>query len=207
MKRLGLIILSLLGALSVWGQNSLDQELFFFYIAHDTDTNVRETMDRMDELFDMANEYPDEYAVIYYLPNGESPVVVKVNTPDANPDDYQMLKKELNYNRMHHIDPEIDVATIQELINEIDIIDESGKAKYKRVEWRYYVNSSFWLLNYNEKIIASLYWILDMQPLVESKYLLINTMYGKESNIEFDRELPFGPKDLCRSYKFVPMPY
>ncbi len=211
MKRIVLLITALLVWVSAEAQqyDTHLQEFNFVYIGHDTDTPIQETMERLDYLYEEAVNHRDEYAVVFYLPNGYDPIIVRINTPNSNEDDYEIIKRELIMNRMHYVDPEVDVQKITELFNEVDIIDEEGNPLYKNVMWTYYINPSFWQMYYNERVIAYLYWVLEMEPLVESRYLMLNVLIGKDSvdAVEYDPQLPFGPKDMCKAYKFSLMPY
>lgn len=212
MKRLLLSILASLSFLSLAAQeyyyDSREQDLEFVYIAHDENTPVSTIIEHIQQLYYDAINYPESRAVIFYMPNDAYPKYVAINTPNDNQSEFDMLIDELQTKRLHDVSPDVDIATITQIINETDIIDENGNPLYRSVRWNYYINSTFWLLQNNEYVIAALYWILDMKPLVESGYLKINILHSKNyDNVEFDYEEPFGPKNLCSSMKFLPMPF
>lgn len=75
--------------------------------------------------------------------------------------------------------------------------------------WTYYVNSTFWSLQNNEYVIASLFFVMDMEPMIQSGYLKVNVLYSGEYDLlPYDKELPFGSKRLWpSSVPFMPMPY
>ncbi|MBQ5844469.1 MAG: hypothetical protein IIW52_06405 [Alistipes sp.] len=209
MKRLFIILFGLMIALpsSMYAQTS-NQELSFIYIAHDENTAVQTLINRLKEVYYDALNYPEDKAAIFYLPNGEFPVVVQVNTINDNKQDFGKLVDHLQTKRSHDVDRHTDLVTIQQIFNEVPIITEDGEPCFRFVDWNYYINSTFWNLGNNEYIIASLFWIFDMQPLIESMKLKVNLYYSSEYDvIPFNSESPFGDKALCRSMKFIPMPY
>lgn len=211
MKRIALLILTSLSLLSLSAQDYYDthgQDLEFVYIAHDEHTPVSTIIETIQMLYEDAQNWPDTRAVIFYMPNGTRPKIIEVNTPNDNQQDFYLLLDELQTKRSHDVRPDVDVEKITEIINNTDIIDENGQPLYRSVTWNYYINSTFWLLKNNEYVIAALYWVLDMQPLVESGYLRINIFHSKQyDDVNFNHELPFGSKNLCRSMRFLPIPF
>ncbi len=208
MKRICLLLASLLlGTVPTLGQQKSEQDLTFIYITHDEYTAVQSLIERLRDAFTDAINYPESRAVIFYLANAENPIVAQVNTKNDNQQEFDRIVDELQIKRSHNIEPVVDCAKIQEIFNADDIIDENGKGLYRSVEWIYYVNSAFWTLKYNESIIASLFFIMDMKEMIESGYLRVNIMYGADDPLPYNEELPFGSKALCASKKFLPMPY
>lgn len=190
-----------------FGQEKAEQDLAFIYIAHDEYTAVQSLIERLKDAFADAINYPESRAVIFYLANAENPIIVQVNTKNDNQQEFNRIVDELQTKRSHNIEPVIDCEKIQEIFNADDIIDEDGKGLYRSVEWTYYVNSTFWALMYNESVIASLFFIMDMEEMIESGYLRVNIMYGADDALPYNEESPFGTKALCASKKFIPMPY
>ena len=208
MKRICLLLVSLLlGTVPTLGQQKSEQDLAFIYIAHDEYTAVQSLIERLKDAFTDAINYPESRAVIFYLANAENPIVVQVNTKNDNQQEFDRIVDELQTKRSHNVEPVVDCAKIQEIFNADDIIDENGKGLYRSVEWTYYVNSTFWALMYNESVIASLFFIMDMEEMIESGYLRVNIMHGADDSLPYNEESPFGAKALCASKKFLPMPY
>ncbi len=208
MKRICLLLVSLLlGTAPTLGQEKSEQDLAFIYIAHDEYTAVQSLIERLKEAFADAINYPESRAVIFYLANAENPIVVQVNTKNDNQQEFDRIVDELQTKRSHNVEPVVDCAKIQEIFNADDLIDDEGKGLYRSVEWTYYVNSTFWALMYNESVIASLFFIMDMEEMIESGYLRVNIMHGADDTLPYNEESPFGPKALCASKKFLPMPY
>ena len=208
MKRICLLLVSLLlGTAPTLGQEKSEQDLAFIYIAHDEYTAVQSLIERLKEAFADAINYPESRAVIFYLANAENRIVVQVNTKNDNQQEFDRIVDELQTKRSHNVEPVVDCAKIQEIFNADDLIDDEGKGLYRSVEWTYYVNSTFWALMYNESVIASLFFIMDMEEMIESGYLRVNIMHGADDTLPYNEESPFGPKALCASKKFLPMPY
>lgn len=208
MKRICLLLASLLlGTAPTLGQEKSQQDLAFIYIAHDEYTAVQSLIERLKGAFADAINYPESRAVIFYLANAENPIVVQVNTKNDNQQEFDRIVDELQTKRSHNVEPVVDCARIQEIFNADDLIDDEGKGLYRSAEWTYYVNSTFWALMYNESVIASLFFIMDMEEMIESGYLRVNIMHGADDTLPYNEESPFGPKALCASKKFLPMPY
>lgn len=205
MKRSLIVIVALLAFLSLRAQTNKD--LTFVYIAHDENTNILSLIDQLKTLYDEARNAPESHAVIFYLPNGNYPITVRVNTAGDNQDDFALIVEDIQKKRSHDVEREVDLKKIQDIFNETDIIDSHGGRKYSHVEWIYYVNSTFWELGNNENIISSLFWIMDMEKYVKDGYLGVFIYYGEDDPIPYDETLPFGNKALCRSVNFIPMPY
>lgn len=182
-----------------------EKTLRFFYIAHDENTISQKLIYELRNNYDDAVNSPDDIAVVFYLPNGNYPVVVRVNTNHANPKDFDRIVDELQTKRSHDVDVTTDLKTIPEIFNDID--NAGGKRAFRNVEWNYYINSTFWDLGYNESVIAALSWILEMPAAVSSGYLKLNFYADENDVLAYDKECPFGPKDLMSGIQFIAMPY
>lgn len=185
-----------------------DKSLSFVYIAHDGNTSTVKLIDRLKEMYDDARNNPQGNAVIFYLPNGNYPITVRMNTGKDNPEDFANIVEDIQKKRSHDVEKDVDLKKIQEIFNETDIVDRYGHLKYSSVTWTYYVNSTFWELGNNENIIAALYWIMDMERYIKEGYLTVDMFYCEDTDVlPFDETLPFGNKALCRSVNLIPLPY
>lgn len=209
MKRIYLILLFLSSVMPLCAQESAtNQDLSFIYVAHDENTPVQTLVSRLKDIYTDALNYPEERAAIFYLPNGAYPIVVQMNTGNDNRAAFGELIDELQSKRSHDVDRDTDLTRIQSIFAENDILNSDGTPRYHSVDWTYYVNSTFWNLGNHEYIIASLFWIMEMEPLIQSRYLKVNIFYGGENDVlPFNEDEPFGDKALCRSMIFIPMPY
>ncbi len=207
MKKLVVFLFGIFAAVSAFAQDNSAKDLTFIYIAHDENTPTQTLISRLQANYEDAKYYPDSYATIFYLTNGDNPIIVKMNVEGENPKDFDKLIEDLQAKRAHDVSPETDREKIMELFDEIDLLDAEGNNAFNSVQWNYYVNSTFWLLNNNEHVIASLFWIMDMEPMVKSGYLQVNILHGEIDPLPVDEKLPFGSKALCRAMPFIPMPY
>lgn len=176
----------------------------FYYIAHDRETPVADLCDRLEEAYEMTRRY-DDIAAIFYLPNFNEPKVVKVNLPGDNREDFDNLLSELRLKVSHEIFPEHDYAAILDLINEHDFVDEYGDPAYTSVTFSWYINREFWLFGYNEDIIASLYFVLELDKY--EGYVTSQFWYPSDVSIDADKDKPFGNMNLCGKMSFMLLPY
>ena len=86
-------------------------------------------------------------------------------------------------------------------------IETDGYETFTNVEWIYFINSTFWELGYNESIVASLFWIMDMQKLIKSGHLDLKFFYEETDVLPIDNDHPFGLKNIPALDNFLPMPY
>ena len=208
MKRLFVTAVCMLALLSTaFGQGKSSKDLQFIYIAHDENTAVGSLLDRLTEAYNDARNYPETRELILYLANDTDPVIVQVNTEYDNQGQFGQIVEELQTKISHTINPDVDRESIVNLFNENDMIDEAGNPRYYSVEWTYYVNSTFWSLGNNEDIISGLYFIMDMKPLIDSGNMKVYVMYGTNDRLQYDKNLPFGTKNLFSVSPLMPLPY
>ena len=190
-------------ALPVMGY-AQSKSLEFYYIAHDRTTPVSDLCQRLESVYETALSY-DDFAVIFYLPNYDEPMVVKMNLDGDNRDDFKNLISELRIKTSHEIYADIDYATIVDLINQHDFIDSEGNATYTSVLFCWYVNPDFWQFQYNEKLIASLYFNLELEKY--QGYVTTQVWHAQGDGINVNKRYPFGTKNLCRSMNFMLQQY
>ena len=181
------------------------QSLEFIYIAHDSSTPVSRLSARLQEVFNDARSNEGN-AVIFYLANADEPRIVKMNLPDANPQDFEEMLGELNYKSAHEIYAEVDRERIVDLFNETDFLTDDGQPAFSMFTMTYYVNPSFWTMKYNENVIASLYFILDLNRL-SSDYFTMEIWHGQDDGLVYDEKDPFGERNLCAGYRFYLLGY
>ena len=178
--------------------------LRFIYVAHDENTVTQKLIYTLRDYFNDAINYPEEVATVFYLPNGSYPVVVRVNTEGDNQKEFDKIVEELQSKRSHEVSRDEDIAKIPELFNEIET---DGYETFTNVEWIYFINSTFWELGYNESIVASVFWIMDMQKLIKSGHLDLKFFYEETDVLPIDNDHPFGLKNIPALDNFLPMPY
>ena len=182
-----------------------EKTLRFFYIAHDANTVTQKLIYELRANYEDAINRPDDIAAVFYLPNGDWPLVVRVNTNHSNPKDFGNIVRDLQEKRSHDVDITTDLKKIPEIFNDIENV--GGKQAFSNVEWNYYINSTFWELGYNETVIAALGWILEMPKSVSNGYLRLNFYVGENDILPVDTEHPFGERDLMNGIQFIAMPY
>lgn len=90
-------------------------------------------------------------------------------------------------------------------MNEHDFISDSGEPAYTMVTFCWYVNPDFWQFGYNEKLIASLYFALELEK--HEGYVTTQVWHADNDGLVVDPEKPFGSKDLCKGMNFLLQQY
>ena len=176
------------------------QTLEFYYIAHDRTTPVNDLCSRLESVYEMALSYED-FAVIFYLPNYDKPKIVKMNLPGDNRDDFKTIISELRLKSAHEIYAEVDYNAIMNLFNQHDFIDNAGNHMFQSVMLLWYVNPDFWQFKYNEKLIASLYFNLELNKY--NDYVTTQIWHAAGDGLIVDSKYPFGTKNLCDNMTFI----
>lgn len=70
----------------------------------------------------------------------------------------------------HDVKTDVDLKNILHILKEDDFLTEDGKPRYKSVSFEFYVNPRFWELKLHEKLIAALYFVLDVGRLRSDNY-------------------------------------
>lgn len=201
MRKLLYTVLFLTASLAGFAQT---QTLEFYYIAHDRTTPVNDLCSRLESVYETAMSYED-FAVIFYLPNYNEPKIVKMNLPGDNRDEFKTIISELRLKSAHEIYADVDYNTIMDLFNQHDFIDESGNPKFLSVLFLWYVNPDFWQFKYNEKLIASLYFNLELDKY--KNYVTTQVWHADGDGLVVDNQLPFGTKNLCSDMMFMLLQY
>ena len=193
MKKFFLYWLTLFLFPSIYAQEKQDRELNFYYIAHDRSTNVQHLSRELQQQFDNLKEY-DNVGIIY-LANGEEPIIIQVNTPNENEKEFPYIIGELQEKLGHDITAYYDVDRIISLFEEIPFLDEKRHLLYSSVNWNYYITSNFWSMLYNESIIGTLYWVMNMDELRRDEDFYINILRSSDDLIDFDKNNAIGIKN------------
>ena len=199
MKKLIYVILGFIAYVSASAQT---QSLEFHYIAHDRTTPVTRLCKMLEQVYDEA-VCNDRHAVIFYMPNYSQPIVVKINLPEDNRDDFKTILSELILKPAHTIYGDFEYANLLDFFNRNDFINEDGTHVYSSVLFNWYVNPSFWKYGYNEDLIASLYFDMEFNRYPE--YVKTRILHAEEDGLVINKEYPFGTKNLCNgaSVKFM----
>lgn len=198
MKNIRILIMSLLLTLPMIA-SAQDKTFEFYYIAHDYSSKVESICSMLEERYEVAMEY-DDCAIIFYLPNGDTPFVVKMNLPGDNRRDFDQLIAELRMRYSHDTYVYVDLPQIVDIINKNDFIDDDGNFSFRSMRMAWFVNAAFWGMNYNESLIAALYFILELDKYQD--YVTIDIWDTGDERIRIDQRYPFGQKNLTSNYSF-----
>lgn len=201
MKRLSILLLMVITSFTAFAQS---QDFEFYYISHDRTTPVDDLCDRLEYIYE--NALGDEsYAVVFYLPNYDEHIEVRINLEDDNRDDFKILVRELREKDAHENYAYHDYESIMKLINKYDFIDEEGNRQYSSVLFCWYVTPYFWDWGCNESLIARIYFTLELDKY--RGYVSTQIWHAQYDGLQVDERNPFGNKNLCRQMGFVLMPY
>ena len=179
--------------------------LCFAYVAHDRHTDVGELERYLRARYERALNDKD-YVLVVYLANEESPVIVQMNVPGDNRQDFDGMLKELGSGWEHGINPEYDINRIVSLVGDLDMVNpETGEFVPGIVDWHFHVTSGFWKKGYNESVIASLCFVLGVENF-EADNFRLRCYFGRNDGLVYDKKSPFGEKDFC-NLEFMPYYY
>ena len=190
MRKIILIIICLFSQFTLFSQ---ELELEIDYIAHDHFNEA--ILNAVDEIF-QTNAYSKTRHTYLYLANAESPIVLKCSS--NNQKQYEDFRYTINSQLKHNVWPEVDIQRILDLLKEDDFIDDSGAARYGFFTINFYITPSFWSYNYNETLIARLFWDLDLAGKTNFQ---VNIYHPENDGFKYDEEHMFGPKKLNGDYK------
>lgn len=205
MRKLFIVFLLMVFTQPIFAQElkSSEQTLEFYYIAHDRTTPVGKVCDFIQERAKEATYYKD-LAMIFYLANGDNPTIIRMNLKGDNRKDFNLVINGLQQQLSHDINPNSDRRIITELFNDVDFVDEEGNPLYRSFQWISFITPLFWQMGYNEDVLASLYFILDLGSL-PSDYLSMDVYYDNDSNFKYNNRKPFGDKELCGQCNILPL--
>lgn len=205
MKRYVLLFILLLCPMVSFAQS---QTLQVFYVTKDYSTEVNPLCRDLRDMYSAAERDPSQ-AVVFYLANSTSPMIVKMNLPGDNRKDFDDIIGSLMTKSETIVNPMTDLLGLVNLFDEIALLDEDGNHLFLNAEIRYYVTPTFWELDYNEQLIASAYFALEMDaPWAKNDHYFDMSIYHCASDgLEVDSENPFGEKNLCYDYNFQLLTY
>ncbi len=201
MKRLSILLLMVVISFTSFAQ---DQDFEFYYISHDRTTPVDILCDRLEYVYENALN-DESSAVIFFFPNYDEHIEVRINLDNDNRNDFRLLIRELREKDAHENYAYHDYEAIVNLINKYDFIDEDGNYQYSSVLFCWYITPYFWDWGCNESLIAKLYFTLELDKY--KGYVSTQIWHARDDGLQVDRDRPFGNKNLCRQMNFVMMPY
>lgn len=196
MKNIRILIISLMLSLPL-AASAQEKTFELYYIAHDYTTKVESICSMLEERYEVALEY-DDCAVVFYLPNAERPFIVKMNLPGDNRRDFEELLGELRTRFSHESYVYVDLPNLTDIFNGTDFIDDEGNYNFRSMRISWLINSSFWAMNYNESLISSLYFILELDKYQD--YVTVDIWDTGDERIRINSHYPFGKRNLTGDY-------
>ena len=197
-KLLALLMILSCGILNA--QDSRQRSLRFTYIYHTPDTPVAELCQTLTNAFNDARNY--NLPTIFYLAYMDTPYVAIAGMGKNDVEGFEKIINRLQEKRFHSVDPSGDLKKLIELFDEYDFLTEWGVPKYESMYWSFYVNQEYWDANYNELIIAKLFYALDLGTLPDD-FLRFQIFYSGTDEFHCDKKYPFGQKNLCPELKTI----
>jgi hypothetical protein len=182
------------------------QHLQVVYITKDYTTEVNPLCSELRDMYSFA-EKDSNAAVVFYLANSTSPLIVRMNLPGDNRKDFDKLIDALMTKSETIINPMTDLRRIVGLFEEIPLLTTGGTKSFQDAEIMYYITPTFWELQYNEQIIASVYFSLDMDADWAKDYFTMSIYHAATDGLTVDESKPFGDKNLCANYPFFLLTY
>lgn len=206
MKRLFLVLaISLLGMACALAQEPT-QQLQVVYITKDYTTEVNPLCSDLRDMFAFA-EKDNSQAIVFYLANSTSPLIVRMNLPGDNRKDFDKLIDALMTKSETIINPMTDLRRIVGLFEEYPVLNADGTKAFQNAEILYYITPTFWELQYNEQVIASVYFSLEMDAEWAKNYFTMSIYHAESDGLTVDEAKPFGDKNLCANYPFFLLTY
>ena len=195
MKRIFRFIFIFLPLFS-WGQ---DRELEINYIAHDHFNEA--ILNAVNDIYN-TNVYNSTRKTYLYLANADNPIILKCES--GHEKGFKDFQYAISSQLKHNVWPEVDIQRIFELLKEDDFIDDEGNLRYDFFTLNFYITPSFWSYNYNETLIARLFWDLELS---DRDNIQVNIYHPENDGAHYDEEHMFGPKKLNGDYKVYMFTY
>ena len=170
------------------------QELRFVYITNTIDTPTSSLAKHLKQVYKDGMNYG--YPTIFYLSNMSGSVVATVGLGHDDSKAFGEILSILQTSTYNNIDAYQDLENIEEIFNAVDFLNEDGSVKYQSMVWDFFINQSFWDLGYNDKIIAGLCYILDMDNLPDG-YFRMRIQYSGAGDLTYDIRKPLGTRLDC----------
>ena len=175
------------------------RELVINYIAHDHYNDA--ILNAVDDIFN-TSAYNNNRSTYLYLANAENPLILKCDSNHQK--EFEDFRYAINSQLKHNVWPDVDIQKLLELFREDDFLSESGHARYSYFTLNFYITPSFWSYNYNESLIARLFWDLELPDKTD---FVVNIYHPENDGVTYDEEHMFGPKKLNGDYKVYLLTY
>lgn len=196
--------MSLLGVCAFSQSNKY---LRFIYIDHEVSTDTKTLCENggyLKTAWADAENYETEQLIIYLstgLEKDKYALMAFKNIEEGSEfeseDAFYKIITAVQDATHYYVQPLEDVDNIISLFNKYDFFDSNGKLTLKGLTMDFFVGKDFWERGHNEKIIATLYTVLNLYAQEKSvNELTINIQSPKDNPIVYDKEKPFGESNL-----------
>lgn len=196
MKKLVFLMVAICLQQILRGQN---QELVINYIAHDHYNEA--ILNAVDDIFN-TDAFNNNRSTYLYLANAENPLILKCDRNHQK--EFEDFRYAINSQLKHNVWPDVDIQRLLELLRQDDFLAESGEARYSFFTLNFYITPSFWSYNYNESLIARLFWDLELPSKTD---FLVNIYHPENDGFQYDKDHMFGPKKLNGNYEVYLLTY
>jgi hypothetical protein len=183
-----------------------NKALQFCYITKDFNTKVNPLVDELQDIYDFVRA-DSNFAAIFYLADWDTPIIVRVNLPGDNRDDMSKIFEALVTKSETSINPRSDLEKIPGLFEEIPLRGPAGSPSFSEVEFRFYVTPTFWELYYNEQVISSLWYVMELEQDWARGYVSLSVFHQEGDGLKPNAQAPFGLMDLCANNNFQLLTY
>ena len=170
------------------------QELRFIYITNTIDTPTASLTKHLKQVYKYGINYG--YPTIFYLSNMNSSVVATVGLGHDDSKAFGEIINILQTSTYNNVDANQDLENIKEIFDVVDFLNEDGTFKYQSMVWDFFINQSFWDLGYNDKIIAGICYILDIDSLPDGCFRM-RIQYSGSGDLTYDIRKPLGTRLDC----------
>lgn len=186
MKRVYVIIVFAFTFLNI----CVAEELRFYYIAHDSQTNEEELRDRLEDIQKVAR---GGTPTIFYFANLNNPLVAMYNVIEDQQDTngFRKILSAMNEAEQHRIRVGNDLDKIISIFQDYKIVD----GKYSKIDLTFFLTQESWSIC-NESLIASLYFILDLTEWNKTEVSVLLFNMG-ETEFLIDEQYPFGKLNIA----------
>lgn len=203
-KRLVIVVLIAMAfSLRCLGQTKTFQ---LFYITKDYSTATSPLLEFLGKYYEQGRRDHNQCNV-FYLANGENPIIVRQNLKNDNSVDFDKIREALITKSETRIYPQVDVPGLLTVFDENDIVHKTERTLYQNCELFFLITPTFWNLQYNEQIFARLYYVMGLSEDWAKDYVGINIYHCDGDGLEVDTEKPFGSLYNCEGYDFQLLSY
>ena len=176
----------------------------FIYVEHEIGNHKNILCERLKELREDAKETGD--VLIIYLSTGEPEQdygicsYTNLEDPSGNSQDtdeaFNSIISIIQDSKSLPVKAQEDVRRVREIIDASDFANDNGEIKYRKAEIDFYAGSRFWLLGFNNSVIAHLYSVLGMSSISKGKVDFRVFVPKTDDKFKYPEGMPFGENNI-----------